>query len=670
MKGLMPLFAPIIHERSGRVFNASEFAKAVQEKYDIAMRPIVAEGLIPKLVESGLLTKEEKNKYVAIYRYATGPEARILPRDDSFDAVLDEFCSFAEEALSQQKLSAVRETLKNAFLERLKSMEFLHMLNGISHFQEIRALNKGSNGTTKEKQTAEQLTFALDVLSAEFITNLTEKDPSKLDLLVRIASGSMIADVVLTLQQPTSDTNLSGLTIALDGPIIMDMLDLNTQESMNFARDLMDMLKRAKVNLITFKHVLEEIRGAILGTLEAYINGEDVHGPLGYRLRQDSRHATYARAVLDGLNEFIENLGIYRVDTAEVEGEDYVPYCPEEVEDALRNCLGPLHESVERRIKDAKSVASVIKMRKGHSTTASITESRFIFVTRNVQVARRTTDCLLAKKAIGYDDVPPCILDRQLAGVLWLCLGGSLNELTREKLLANCMDALYPRPNLLITVRRFLENLDPEKARIFEALMRDKRAQRCLLHRTFGYTLAVTQDNVGELLEEIKKSTADEVKEEAYKREKDLAQKYEELYSSQVAELNSVRTEADRLRREKDDLAAQRDEADIAAIERACKAARGVERLRKTVVVCIYMLAVTAVAYLSGKAGVGWWIYPLCGLIALAGFWFVPEKLFKKWIDKAWHKKLLSEIKASKIEGWDQRFHLDRDSCAAKKIVE
>ena len=126
MKGLMPLFAPIIHERSGLVFNASEFAKAVQEKYDIAMRPIVAEGLIPKLVESELLTKEEKNKYVAIYRYATGPEARILPRDDSFDAVLDEFCSFAEEALSQQKLSAVRETLKNAFLERLKSMEILH----------------------------------------------------------------------------------------------------------------------------------------------------------------------------------------------------------------------------------------------------------------------------------------------------------------------------------------------------------------------------------------------------------------------------------------------------------------------------------------------------------------------------------------------------------------
>jgi len=56
-KGLMPLFAPIIHDQAGSIFDASEFAKKVQDKYDIAMRPIVAESLIPKLVESGLLTK-------------------------------------------------------------------------------------------------------------------------------------------------------------------------------------------------------------------------------------------------------------------------------------------------------------------------------------------------------------------------------------------------------------------------------------------------------------------------------------------------------------------------------------------------------------------------------------------------------------------------------------
>jgi hypothetical protein len=67
-KGLMPLFAPIIHDQAGDIFVAAEFAKKVQEKYDIAMRPIVAESLIPKLVESGLLTKEEQSKYIAVYR--------------------------------------------------------------------------------------------------------------------------------------------------------------------------------------------------------------------------------------------------------------------------------------------------------------------------------------------------------------------------------------------------------------------------------------------------------------------------------------------------------------------------------------------------------------------------------------------------------------------------
>lgn len=664
-KGLMPLFAPIIHDMAGRVFDATDFAKAVQGKYDIAMRPIVAESLIPKLVESGLLTKEEKSKYVAVYRCVIGPAEHRSSKDEQLDEILQGFCDFAGEALSKQKFSLEKEILKNGFIERLKSMDFLHVMNGAGQHHQIQTHDVGNSGIMGEF-TSNQLSHVLDVLSAEYVTILTKKDPLKFDFLVEIASGAVIADVVLTLQQPAADTNLDGLTVALDGPLIMDMLDLNTEESLSFAEDLMDLLKKANVTIITFKHVVEEIRGSIYAPLEAYINGQDAFGPLATRLYQNPAHATYARAVMDGINEFIANLGIGIVDASDFEGEDYLQYCPEDVEDALRNCLGPLHESVDRRIRDAKSVATVIRMRKGYTSTASITESKFIFVTRNVQVSGRSTDCLLSRKSIGYDDVPPSILDRQLAGVLWLCLGGSINKLTREKLLANCMDALYPRPNLLARVRGFLEKLDPEKARIFEALMRDKRAQRSLLHRTFGYTLAVTQDNVGELLDEIRRSTAEEVTKEAESRERALHEKHEQELADKTAAINLVREDAEKLLREKAHIEASRDEVVMSALERACKSARTVQRRSKALIVSFYGLLVIAATYFSNSfVGLGAAIP--CGVVAVLGFWFIPERLLRKWLDKAWEEKFNEELLESNVVDYEEHYLVDRDSCIAQK---
>lgn len=664
--GLMPLFAPIIHARSGQVFDSTDFAKAVQEKYDIAMRPIVAESLIPKLVETGLLTREEKSQYVAVYRCVAGPEANILPNEDSLNSILNEFCDFAEEALSRQKFPVSNVELRKGFIERLKSIEFLHVIDGASHFQPAQSPDK-SNDVTSEEKTAEQLSLALDVLSAEYILALTDKDSSRFDLIVRIASGALIADVVLTLQQSSANTNLSGLTAVLDGPLIMDLLDLNTQESLHFSQDLMNLLKNAHINVVTFKHVVEEMGGAIYAPLEAFNNGQDAYGPLAARLRQNPNHAAYARAVLDGLNEFIVNLDITIVDASDFEVAEYIQYCSGEIEDALRNCLGPLHERVEPRIRDAKSIANVMRMRKGHSSVASVTESKFVFVTRNVQVARRTTDCLHSKRVVGYDDVPPCILDRQLAGVLWLCLGGSVDRLTREKLLANCMDALYPRPNLLATVRRFLDNLDPEKGQVFEALMRDKRAQRCLLHRTLGYTQTVTQDNVEELLEEIRRATAEEVAREARQREKTLLEEHDKELTDKTGELNLVRKDAEKLLKEKTELESSRDEIILGALKRACISAQTVQRRRKALIVFCYALLVIAVTYFSNKFG-GLLASIPCGLVAVLGFWFIPEKLLKKWIDNAWQEKFNDEISKSNIEEYAKHFQVDRDSCTAKKI--
>ena len=82
------------------------------------------------------------------------------------------------------------------FIERLKSMQFLQVLDGEQSFKNIPATN-GSICVSREESKLVQL--ALDILSAEFITVFAEREPVKFDLIVKIASGALIADVVLKI---------------------------------------------------------------------------------------------------------------------------------------------------------------------------------------------------------------------------------------------------------------------------------------------------------------------------------------------------------------------------------------------------------------------------------------------------------------------------------------
>lgn len=663
--GIIPIFSPIIHECAGQVFNPTAFAEKVRLTYDIGMRPIVAEGLIPKLVDAGLLAESKPSEHVSIYRCVEGPKIQMSNTEQLVDDLLEEFCRFADEALRVHQIIISKEELWDGFLQRLLEMKFVHSSNGATESIKQADVENSSN-EEPEASKKEQREMVLDVLSAEYIANLAEGNPARFEFMERMVAGALIADVVLTLQQPAADTRLNKLTVVIDSPLIMDALDLNTIEQAKYAQDLIDLLDKSKVKLIIFKHLIEEIKNNIRATLNAHLQGQHPYGPLANRFQSNPIHVTYARAVLDGTEDFISNLNITVEDADKFNSPEYLSYCPEEVLDSLRNCLNPLFDKVERRTRDATSVASVMRMRKGNRSQASVTESEYVMVTRNISVMASTNKCVIAKGLISVDDVPPCISDRQLACVLWLCLGGSDNKLTREKLLANCIDALYPRPNLLSTIRMFLEKIDTKKADIFEALMKDQRAQRCLIHKTHGDASMVSLDNVEELFEEVKRSTIKEFEQEAQQRESKMRAESEMKISAQKEELSLARSNADQLNRENAELLVQQDEFIQAALERACIVARKITRQRKAFVIFLYFISVLAVTYFSPTFD-RLWLSILGALVACCGFWFVPEKIFKQWINAAGNNKFDEEIKAVKIKDYESRFEINRDSCNVHK---
>lgn len=666
VSGLVPLFAPVLARKPHRRFDPAEFAADVQQTYDIPMSPLVAAGLVEKLAEAKLLTLAEGEAHT--YRIAPSPSAGKAFDETEIDGLLAAFSEFANGSLARFASKQDPEVLATAFLQRLTSAQFLS-------FTDRREKNyyRGQTLTLRrvedDQQDAFQLDQALDVLSAEFALRKLEDGGASAELLARLMSGAIIAEVVLTLQTPSSSDVLAELTVVFDGPLILDYLDLSTPELRDYANDLFNVVGKAGVRKSVFRHTVEEMKGTLRGPLDALQRGELPFGPLGNRIRIDTSHAAYAREALTNLEGRLEELAFEILDADAFVTPERMQYCADATEEGLRNNVGPVMENLERRIRDARSVATVLRLRQEACKARSIADARWVLVTRNDAVAKRSHGFLVFRKLMERDQVPPAITDRQLAGYLWFTVGGSLGALSRKKLVANCSNVLNPRTDVVSKVRQYLTELDSDKANLFTALMRDQRAQRCLVHATLGFPSAVTSDNAEQLLEEVRLSVAAEVREEAARREAqlraehdefvaDLAQQHQEEVFRREGGLLAAQNALEEQRRESDErlLEHQRDMsqlekrldvlassivADIdARVQRAASEARRKTVALKVVLVVGYLILVGLAAWFTPGDRV--YALGVTLLLALLGFWIVPQIAFEKLARPLWRKTFAS----------------------------
>jgi hypothetical protein len=309
--GLLPLFAPVLAKKPHRRFDPAEFAADVQQTYDVPMSPLVAAGLVEKLAEAGLLSRAEGEPHTSLARFD------LLQQPDLLGA---------------------------AFLQRLTSAQFLS-------FTDKREKNyyRGKTITLKRVEDdaldAIQIDQALDVLSAEYALRKLEAGGATADLVTRLMTGALIAEVVLTLQTPSSSDALTRVTVVFDGPLILDFLDLSTPELRDYANDLFELLGKAGVRKAVFKHTVEEMKGTLRGPLEAIQRGDQPFGPLGIRIRVDASHAAYARATLADLDKLVEALGFDFLDADALSVPERMKFCDAATEESLRNNIGPVMET-------------------------------------------------------------------------------------------------------------------------------------------------------------------------------------------------------------------------------------------------------------------------------------------------------------------------------------
>ena len=510
VQGLIPLFGPVFNEVAGKQFNPVNFTKQVEAFYGIRMHPWVAEDWAPRFEAAGFLTSTG-DQYNRTY---TCRSISIQENSEASTAViglLDSLFLHVSQRLTDQKVSINREDLEAKIISRLQRVDFIAL---ILKPNTIRSSPGTLTLPANRPTPANDIEATLDFILASRIVELYDTDRVRFDLVSSISAGALVSEVVLGLRSPPiSGQKATGTIVYLDSPIVIDLLDLGDHRQHEYARLLAADLRSIGAHLRTYEHNVDEIRNIISATLESYGDVDASVGTVAYRLRTDSNAISRAQIIKANIHKKIQDIGIgvVNMDTATKANEKFYP--DEDLTDLIAQ-IRPFADIFSREV-DARSVVGVGRQILGRKPVGNVLSLPAIFLTKNASLAKTGNRVLVSQRNYPEAAAPPFLTDRQMAGLLWLALGGGTSSLSQKQLIANCTVAVTPRKDVLGTVYKMLAETDESSARDFELLMTEDRCAHYVMDYTLGDAAIVTRENAFDILEGVKLKAVEKAVESA-----------------------------------------------------------------------------------------------------------------------------------------------------------
>lgn len=513
LSGIAVLIRPLVNDLADQLFDSRILSDRLAGAYGVSIPPSALEGMTHRLVAANILRIEQLDSGLTRALYSAKLESSPIEPDSEadFQAILDEFLKHAADRLEAAGKELPQEKLTTGFLRHLATLDFSAI-----KARPVVIPEQGSKilGPAAREQIALSAELAdqavLDSLVASYVAWLQEHRPEQLSLLAKVADGALAAELVFDLQAPTSVSRLTNTTVVVDTPLILSYLDLSSSQDTLDAKTLFDQIRETGAKVAAFQHSIEEAEGVLKAIQNARGTGL-AYGPSVHRLS----HATF-RAYFESMIGSISRAWT-QTHKLEVISEasthyhkNFTPIDEEELVAAIRLNM---YDRVLTRERDAKSVAETMRRLGGaHIPVSSIASCRYIFATSNASLQRRVSSFLVRKKILQEGDFNPIVTSRYLSGLCWLMCGGKSDQSpTMAKLLSNCAAALRVKPEIAERTKRFLADVDPEKALHFEALMTNERASQYLVEVTLGDVNVITANNVEDIYEEVQRRAAEKV---------------------------------------------------------------------------------------------------------------------------------------------------------------
>jgi hypothetical protein len=378
--------------------------------------------------------------------------------------------------------------------------------------EEIRKLNPKGEVEAALSEIAEggtPLSNEDKYMAARFVQAICAERPEFISDLSRLASVGLLTEVVEDFLKPVSVGENVDLTIIVDAPIALDLLGCSGLQIQDDVRCIFDSLKSIGCKFI----VLPITCGEMQRNLNSMLS-RPAASRFGYThsaiVRRDVL-VEYVQAVANNPEQALQKAGIIvRPLNLDSLPSQHQYFRTDQYEDFFAS-IGWVSE-VAPREHDATCLTLAMRLRAG-GNRSDIFQCRYVFVTRNARFVRDAREYCLKSRLINEFQESPVIHQRELATVAWLRTGlGASETVPRSHLLATCDRVLHLRREVRETVGEKLKALTPEKIEQYELLLLDQRSIRRLADQTLNDERVITDENVDELLQAMRRATVEEEK--------------------------------------------------------------------------------------------------------------------------------------------------------------
>jgi hypothetical protein len=510
LQALTPFFAPVCADLAGEFLDAGKFSNEVFERYGLRIPRLAVLGLAEQLASDGLLIPVAGKASQPVYQYApassTPSDGGTPVSEVEIDKVLAEFTA---RCLEDPLLAATKVAdLEEAFLDRLLQTDSMRLLAR----REATSATKRSASTLTLKSVTpteeDHIGLRLDFHVAQYLVDLRESQPATFDRVSDIAFANMAAEALACFSEPgVAAKDLSGLTLYLDSPLLLDILGVNTEYS-EYGAELLQMISQSGATAAVFDDCIAEAESVVAAQ----------HASLRSGIAQRSSYwGTSAKP--HTLNALINNVAERAV------GKGIAVHRDPDVSLIARStgAVGDIQAQMNKRMQgwpndearkhDERSVWSMLRVRDSTSACRRVGESKSVFVARNTALVRIANDAWrhwLSSSSRHSQHIvdswaPVAMSDKQLAGYLWLRKGAGNGQMSKARLLAHCSAAIRPRADVKAKAYNLvLELHGKQDAEHIAALLEDREGERTLMRVTRADPEDVTKERLPFILEQVK----------------------------------------------------------------------------------------------------------------------------------------------------------------------
>lgn len=388
-------------------------------------------------------------------------------------------------------------------------LRFLENHDGDIILDEKGLIDRVARQTEKSKK--------LNYILSKFIIWSKDNSSETFQLFKNIAKGHALSSLLSMKGVSNYVGKMSGVTIALDSPIIFNLLSLNEKVNFDMSSELLRILKKQGCDFIIFKQHYQEVLQTFNSTIHLLYTKD-------YSLNKASRLLKYAvrnnisASFLKSKRELLDSiLSKWNISICEAPS---IPNRYSEIDSVKLNELlmkryldnnVEIDENKRKTIENDVDVISYIYRMRGNSPASNLKNCNAILITTNTALAYASKHPELSNVC---HSIPVCMTDAFLSTILWFCYPDTSSDINEKVLLSECYNNLSLSDEILHRFYSEVKELDastPISEEIMLNINTSRMVQELLESKTFNETSLYTDKTTAEILQEIEISRNTEI---------------------------------------------------------------------------------------------------------------------------------------------------------------